>query len=180
MCLIIRYQNDNYFVPTRHLRLALKRYQQFYKKMNGTIHHIEINVSDLEKSTGFWKWLLTEKFSYTILQNWDNGISFKFEETYLVFVQTDKEYLDSSFHRKNVGINHLAFHCGSREFVDLLTKELRERNINILYVDRHPFAGGNNNYAVFFECPDKIKIEVVANETRKNLTINNDENSRSK
>lgn len=148
--------------------------------MNGRIHHIEINVSDLEKSTEFWRWLLTEKFSYTTFQTWDNGISFKFEETYLVFVKTDKEYLNSSFHRKNVGLNHLAFHCDSREFVDLLTKELRERNINILYIDRHPNAGGNNNYAVFFECPDKIKLEVVVNETYKKQRILNYENPKTK
>ena len=130
--------------------------------MNGTIHHIEIYVSDLKKTAAFWEWLLTEKFSYTIFQKWDCGISFKLSDTYIVFVQTEKKYMDSSYNRKNTGLNHLAFHCSSREFVDTLTKELKEKNINILYSNRHPYAEGEDYYAVFFEDPDRIKVEVVA------------------
>jgi len=58
----------------------------------------------------------------------------------------------------------LQLKCSSTEFVDNLTKELKEKNINILYADRHPFAGGDDYYAVFFEDPDRIKIEVVADD----------------
>ncbi|MDQ3021957.1 MAG: VOC family protein [Bacteroidota bacterium] len=132
--------------------------------MDGSIHHIEIYVSDLKKSVLFWDWLLIKKFSYTIFQKWKSGISFKLGDTYIVFVQTEKKYTDNSYHRKKAGLNHLAFHCSSREFVDNLTKELKEKNINILYTDRHPFAGGDDYYAVFFEDPDRIKIEVVADD----------------
>ncbi len=132
--------------------------------MNGTIHHIEIYVSDLNRTILFWEWLLTEKFSYKVFQKWNSGISFIFEDTYIVFVQTEKKYLDNSYNRKNTGLNHLAFHCSSREFVDTLTKELKEKNIRILYAERHPFAGGEDYYAVFFEDPDRIKVEVVADD----------------
>jgi catechol 2,3-dioxygenase-like lactoylglutathione lyase family enzyme len=130
--------------------------------MNGVIHHLEIYVSDLKATTAFWEWLLTEKFSYKMFQKWDCGISFKLAETYIVFVQTEKKYIESSYNRKNTGLNHLAFHCSSREFVDTLTKELKEKNIHMLYTDKHPYAGGENYYAVFFEDPDRIKVEVVA------------------
>ncbi len=132
--------------------------------MNGTLHHIEIYVSDLNRTILFWEWLLTEKFSYKVFQKWNSGISFIFEDTYIVFVQTEKKYLDNSYNRKNTGLNHLAFHCSSRAFVDTLTKELREKNIRILYAERHPFAGGEDYYAVFFEDPDRIKVEVVADD----------------
>jgi len=132
--------------------------------MNGIIHHIEIYVSDLERTILFWEWLLTKKFTYEIYQQWDSGISFKLGETYIVFVQTEKKYLSNPYNRKNTGLNHLAFHCSSKEFVDTLTKELKEKNINILYADKHPYAGGENYYAVFFEDPDRIKVEVVADE----------------
>ena len=132
--------------------------------MNGIIHHIEIYVSDLERTILFWEWLLTKKFTYEIYQQWDSGISFKLGETYIVFVQTEKKYLRNPYNRKNTGLNHLAFHCSSKEFVDTLTKELKEKNINILYADKHPYAGGENYYAVFFEDPDRIKVEVVADE----------------
>ena len=130
--------------------------------MNGILHHIEIYVSDLEKSVSFWEWLLTEKFTYSVFQKWDVGISFKLRDTYIVFVQTEKKYSGNSYNRKNTGLNHLAFHCSSGKFVDTLTRELKEKNINILYKDRHPYAGGDNYYAVFFEDPDRIKVEVVA------------------
>ena len=132
--------------------------------MNGIIHHIEIYVSDLKRTILFWDWLLTKKFTYEIYQQWDSGISFKLGETYIVFVQTEKKYLSNPYNRKNTGLNHLAFHCSSKEFVDTLTKELKEKNINILYADKHPYAGGENYYAVFFEDPDRIKVEVVADE----------------
>jgi hypothetical protein len=38
---------------------------------------------------------------------------------------------------------------------------LRRRGTGILYQDRHPHAGGDDNYAVFFEDPDRIKVELV-------------------
>lgn len=134
--------------------------------MNGTIHHIEIYVSDLKRTILFWEWLLTKKFSYEIFQKWDSGISFILGDTYIVFVQTEKKYLDNAFNRKNTGLNHLAFHCSSREFVDTLTQELKEKNITILYNDRHPYAGGEDYYAVFFEDPDRIKVEVVSEDEK--------------
>lgn len=129
---------------------------------NGLLHHIEIYVSDLEKSTAFWQWFLTEQFDYSVYQQWNDGISFKLGDTYIVFVQTEEKYLDSTYNRKNVGLNHLAFHCTSREFVDTLTKELIKKDISILYNDKHPYAGGEDYYAVFFEDPDRIKVEVVS------------------
>lgn len=128
--------------------------------MNGSINHIEIYVSNLEKSKDFWNWLLTEKFSYTLFQNWESGISYKLNETYIVFVQTEPEYIENKYHRKNIGLNHIAFHCDSQEFVDELTMEIQSRKIPLLYTEKHPRAGGPDSYAVFFEDPDRIKVEV--------------------
>lgn len=130
--------------------------------MNGTIHHLELYVSNLKATIVFWEWLLTEQFSYTKYQEWDKGISFKYQDTYIVFVQTEKKYLENAYNRKNTGLNHLAFHCTSRSFVDELSAKLIERNITVLYSDKHPFAGGKDYYAVFFEDPDRIKVEIVA------------------
>lgn len=130
--------------------------------MNGEIHHFEIYVSDLKRTIDFWSWLLLEKFSYKIYSKWKEGISYISGDTYIVFVQTEKKYLYNYYHRKNTGLNHIAFHCDKREFVDELTSDLEKRNINILYRDKHPFAGGKNYYAVFFEDPDRIKVEVVS------------------
>lgn len=125
------------------------------------LHHVEINVTDLRIATEFWGWFLNE-LNYEVYQKWDKGISWKFEKTYIVFVQTEERFIKAGFHRSQVGLNHLAFYADSRKQVDQMTKNLKERNISILYQDRHPFAGGVDHYAVFFEGPDRMKVELVA------------------
>ena len=125
------------------------------------IHHIELYVSNLKKSIEFWGWLLDE-LGYSVYQKWDKGQSWKLGETYIVFVQAEERFLDISYHRCRVGLNHLAFHARSREHVDEMTAKLEESNVQILYKDKHPFSGGPQHYAVYFEDPDRIKVELVA------------------
>lgn len=127
----------------------------------GLIHHIEIYVSDLKSSVAFWGWLL-EELGYELFQEWESGRSWKIGETYIVFVQTDKRFMDIPYHRCRVGLNHLAFHASSRQQVDDLTIKLKVKGVRILYPDKHPFAGGEEHYAVYFEDPDRIKVELVA------------------
>lgn len=125
------------------------------------LHHLEIYVSDLRKSTEFWGWFLS-KLGYKQFQKWETGISWKCHDTYLVFVQAEDKYLDVPYHRCRVGLNHLAFHAHSKEQVDEITEEVTKKGMKILYQDRHPFAGGPHHYAVYFEDPDRIKVELVA------------------
>lgn len=127
----------------------------------GNIHHIELNVSDLESSIRFWGWFL-EELGYQPFQVWDEGRSWKKDETYLVFVQTKEHFIAEGYHRGRTGLNHLAFQANSRQQVDNLAKKLEEKGIEILYKDQHPFAGGEQHYAAFFEDPDRIKVEFVA------------------
>lgn len=129
--------------------------------MLGMLHHVEIYVSDLKRSADFWGWFLSE-LGYTLYQEWEGGRSWKLGDTYLVFVQAEEQYLDVPYHRCRVGLNHLAFHANSREQVDILTAKVLAKGMNVLYQDRHPFAGGENYYALFFEDPDRIKVELVA------------------
>lgn len=129
--------------------------------MKGAVHHIEIYVKDLVRSKEFWGWLL-KRLGYEEYQSWPEGISYILGETYLVFVQAEERFLDVPYHRCRVGLNHLAFHGGKRAFVDELTEELKRKGIKILYEDRHPYAGGSEYYAVFFEDPDRMKVEITA------------------
>jgi catechol 2,3-dioxygenase-like lactoylglutathione lyase family enzyme len=125
------------------------------------LHHVEMNVSNLEKSRQFYDYILPT-MGYEIYQEWPKGFSYKYGDTYIVFVQTDDKYLEATYHRGQVGLNHLAFHAQSRKQVDDITTMLESRGVSILYRDRHPYAGGENYYAVFFEDPDRIKLEIVA------------------
>lgn len=129
--------------------------------MKGVIHHIEIYVGNLKICTEFWGWLLNE-LGYEQYQKWEKGISYKLNDSYIVFVQVDEKYSNIEYHRCSAGINHLAFYGETREFVDTITAKLKARGIRILYEDRHPYAGGTDHYAVYFEDPSRMKVEIVA------------------
>lgn len=73
------------------------------------LHHLEVYVSDLAKSREFYDFLLTG-LGYEHYQEWENGVSFKKAEQYLVFVQTLPDFLEVGYHRCRMGLNHLAFH----------------------------------------------------------------------
>lgn len=125
------------------------------------LHHIELNVSNLAESKSFYTELLPP-LGYTLFQEWGNGFSYKSGPTYIVFVQTDERFLQTPYHRKETGLNHLAFHADSRAQVDEMTKKMRQWGARVLYEDLHPYAGGPDTYAVFLEGPDRLKIEIAA------------------
>lgn len=128
----------------------------------GALHHLELYVRDLERSSEFWGWVLTE-LGYEPFQEWDEGISWRpvgGQGAYVALVLAPEGAADLD--RRSVGLNHVAFAATSRDQVDAITAELRRRDERILYPDRHPYAGGPDHYAVFFEDPDGLKVEVVA------------------
>ncbi len=127
----------------------------------GSLHHIELYVSDLARSLEFWEWFLG-RLGYRPHQEWPGGKSLIHGDTYLVFVQAPSDSADAPFNRRQSGLNHLAFHVGTDADVDDLTAALRARGVRILYEDRHPHAGGPDSYAVFCEDPDGLKVEGVA------------------
>lgn len=127
---------------------------------SGLLHHVEIYVDDLVACKNFWGWFLP-RLGYQEHQNWDCGVSYKFNDTYIVFVQTEERYRKQEYHRCHSGLNHLAFHA-EPALIDEITRELRDKGINILYQDRHPYAAGEDAYAVFFEDPMRMKVELCA------------------
>lgn len=124
----------------------------------GALHHIELYVSDLQRSLGFWRWFLGE-LDYSLYQRWDAGESWRLGPTYIVFVQVTKDFAAETYDRRHTGLNHLAFHAISREQVDAIAREVARRGERLLYGDRYPSAG---YYAIYFEDPDGIKVELVA------------------
>jgi catechol 2,3-dioxygenase-like lactoylglutathione lyase family enzyme len=129
----------------------------------GELHHVEMYVDDLKQSQEFWEWFLLD-LGYEKFQSWDMGVSWKFGNTYLVFVQTEDKYRDVKYHRCRSGLNHLAFHAKSRQDVDEMLEKLKVKNVPLLYQEKYPYAGGENYYAVFFEDPQRMKVEFVAPE----------------
>ena len=126
------------------------------------LHHVELYVSDLERSIGFW-----EPFMATLgyeSERWSEGMNFFAGESdpYLCLLQAPKDHLAAGYHRKRVGLNHLAFKAASRRQVDEIRAWLRQAGHTLLYDERYPFATAPDYYAVYCEDPDRIKLEVVA------------------
>lgn len=124
----------------------------------GHLHHLELNTDDLPASEAFWGWLL-EELGYEPKDTWEDGRSWGKPPAYVVLVAADPD--TPSFDRGAAGLNHVAFHAGSREEVDRLSDGIRDRDdADLLYEDRHPYAGGY--YALYGEGPVGVTVEVVA------------------
>jgi putative hydrolase of HD superfamily len=88
----------------------------------GSLHHVELWVPDLARAATQWDWLLGE-LGYAAFQDWPNGRSWRLGATYLVIEQSPA--LSSRSHdRLRPGMNHLAFHAGTRHRVNTLTEML--------------------------------------------------------
>jgi catechol 2,3-dioxygenase-like lactoylglutathione lyase family enzyme len=76
---------------------------------------------------------------------------------------TDKKYSSVKYHRKQTGLNHICFFVKSKKDVDDFTKKFLLKNeMATLYKTPKSFPRyGEGYYAVFFEDPDRVKIEVA-------------------
>ncbi|MBT2411123.1 VOC family protein [Streptomyces sp. ISL-12] len=128
---------------------------------HGGLHHVEIWVPDLQRAIEDWAWLL-EALGYTLHQSWAAGRSWRHATTYLVFEQSPA--LTHPRHdRCAPGLNHLAFHVATRTDVDALTdKATSGAGWTLLFPERHPHAGGPQQYAAYLENRDGFEIELIA------------------
>jgi hypothetical protein len=126
----------------------------------GSLHHLEIWVPHLERAVVEWGWLLAE-LGYLPFQRWAKGCSWKLGSAYIVVEQSTD--LTSTTHRRtDAGMNHVAFHAGTRENVDRLRELAVEADWFELYADKYPHAGGPEHYAAFLINSDGYEVELVA------------------
>lgn len=125
----------------------------------GGLHHVELWVPDVGRATVSWGWLLGE-LGYERFQEWEDGISWRRGETYLVFERSPA--LTGPHERTRAGLNHLAFHAGDRSTVDKLAAAAPEHGWAPLFADRYPHAGGPDHYAAYLEDTDGFEVELVA------------------
>ncbi|MFW0775849.1 VOC family protein [Paenarthrobacter nitroguajacolicus] len=108
----------------------------------GSIHHLEIWVPFLDRAREEWGWLLGE-LGYEPFQEWPTGCSWKLDGTYVVVEQTDATTA-TTHRRTDPGVNHIAFHAGTRENVDRIR------------------ALGAEHYAAYLLNTDSYEVELVA------------------
>ena len=124
------------------------------------IHHVELWVPDLARASASWGWLLGE-LGYELYQEWPVGRSWRRDGHYIVFEQSNA-LVAATHERCRPGLNHLAFHAGSRAEVDRLVGGAAAHGWVMLFAERHPFAGGPSHYAAYLENADGYEVELVA------------------
>ena len=123
------------------------------------LSHLDLNVTDYAQSLRFYDLILFPL-------GWKRLVCQKTHSTYsdgfmkICISPTEEKFRASGFHRKRTGLNHLAFYAESKQAVDQFYEGILLKNgIPCLYGGKP--AGDDAYYAVFFEDPDRIKIEVV-------------------
>ena len=128
------------------------------------LHHIELWVADLPRATREWGWLLT-RLGYEPYQDWEHGRGWRLGPTYLV-VEQSSALTGTGHDRTRPGLNHLAFHAGSRADIDALAGAAPAHGWTPLFADRYPYTGGPQHYAACLTDTDGFEAELVATVTR--------------
>ena len=128
--------------------------------MTISVYHVQLNVS--RPSIAFYKELLRH-LGYTLMAEQDDMFGATNGTTDLWIMQTDARYAVRGFHRKAVGVNHIAFRVESRAAVDRFVREfLDARALSALYGGPREYPEYRPGYyAVFFEDPDRLKLELA-------------------
>ena len=126
----------------------------------GTLHHVELWVPAVERAVLSWGWLLTE-LGYTQYQDWPAGRSWRLGPTYIV-VEQSRDLIGDQHERRRPGLNHLAFHVTDESTVDTIVAAAPGYGWRLLFGDRHPYAGGPDQYAAYLEDVDGYEAELVA------------------
>lgn len=131
--------------------------------MHGVVHHIELWVPDLATAQATWGWLF-DRLGYSPFQEWERGRSWRLGPTYVV-LEESPAMRDGSHDRLRPGLNHLAFHVRSRAALDAIVSDAARHGWRLLFPERHPYAGGPDNYAAYLEDASGFEVELVAAES---------------
>jgi catechol 2,3-dioxygenase-like lactoylglutathione lyase family enzyme len=130
--------------------------------VKATVYHLQINVGNAGVAVPFWRELLGY-FEYRVIAETHDLLSMTNGGTDFWIIRTPAERRARPFHRKHVGLNHVAFRVESRDAVDRFHREfLLSRDVPVLYGGPREYPEYRPGYyAVFFEDPDRLKSEVV-------------------
>ncbi|WP_417235424.1 VOC family protein [Arthrobacter sp.] len=126
----------------------------------GRLHHVELWVPDHDRAQGTLGWLFGQ-LGYVRTDTWPGGSSWQGAGEYLV-LESGPDVLAGPHERRRPGLNHLAFHAGTEDDVDALTRDALGHGFTLLFADRHPHAGGPDHYAAYLEDADGFEVELGA------------------
>ena len=119
-------------------------------------------MRDATVSLPFYRELLGYLEYQTVYQS-DTVAGFSGRGADIWIIATHPAHAGHGFHRKRTGLNHLALRVLQREDVDRFRDEfMAPRKLGALYRTPREFPEYRPGYyAVFFEDPDRLKLEVV-------------------
>jgi len=126
----------------------------------GALHHVELWVADIAAAKREWGWLLG-RLGYRLGDDWGHGQAWELGSLYLV-IESGPDVAPGRHDRVRPGLNHLAFHAGSRGDVEAVVADCDEGGWTLMFADRHPFAGGADHYAAYLESTEGFEVELVA------------------
>lgn len=126
----------------------------------GAVHHLELWVEDLDVAEHEWGWLLA-RLGYTRTDRWAHGQTWSRGQLYVV-LEAGPARVAGRHHRLRAGLNHVAFHAGSRQAVEALAAEAPAHGWSLMFPDRHPYAGGTEHFAAYLESTAGFEVELVA------------------
>ena len=101
--------------------------------MKASLYHVQLNVGNAGRSLPFYRGLV-DYFGYRVMVETPSALGVTNGTTDVWLMEVPRDLRGTVFHRKNVGVNHLAFGVGRLEDVDALVAELmRPRRIAPLY-----------------------------------------------
>ena len=127
----------------------------------GTMNHLALTVSDLERSAVFYQVVLGF-MGYQQVEKNDNFIMWWSKDAGAILIYAaNPDSLNKVHDRYSPGLHHLAFNADSREQVDSLYQLILDIGATVLDspAEYNHYAPGY--YAVFFTDPDGIKLELV-------------------
>jgi len=121
------------------------------------IAHIQLSVSDMERSVPFYEKLLHSLEMVTLMSSPQFFYCIG-GRTGVAISPIDAQFKDQPYDQRRAGLHHLCFRAKSREDVDAVYQTALELKAKIIRPPREDnWAPGY--YSVLFEDPDGIRIE---------------------
>lgn len=129
--------------------------------MRAQLGHVGINLSGSDESFALWKDMLTF-LGFEVREDGNHFDAFD-QHSYICVTTTKPEHRVAGYHRRHTGLSHLAFRVADRVDVDRFVEQfLVPRSIQPLYGGAREYPEYvDGYYAVYFEDPDRVKVEIT-------------------
>ena len=126
----------------------------------GRIHHIDITVTSLARSTAYYDAVLT-RVGYRRVADADEGPMWQGSDHLIGLQESDEKGRAMPHYRYAPGLHHLALAAPDRASVDRVHAELVALGFPVLDPPAQYDRYSPGYYAVFFADPDGLKLEYV-------------------